>query len=140
MTISWGGWQPEAIAHKPTSGPDTGTGTGTTVDYAEAANWVRKAAEQGYVRAQLDLAYLYEQGKGVSLDYVSAYSWYKVAMNGGQKMARARLKNLSRLLTPDQIRRANARAAQLLGASPPGIRADNSNSIGSAFVTERHKQ
>ena len=113
------------------------TGTGTTVDYSEAANWVRRAAEQGYARAQLDLAYLYEQGKGVSLDYVSAYSWYKIAMNGGQKLARSRLKSLSRLLTPEQIGTANARAAQLRGSSWPGISADNSDSIGSAFVTER---
>ena len=115
------------------------TGTGTTIDYSEAANWVRRAAEQGYGRAQLDLAYLYEQGKGVSLDYVSAYSWYKIAMNGGQKLTRSRMKSLSRLLTPEQIITANARAAQLRGSSGSGISTDNSNSIGSGFVTEGYR-
>jgi TPR repeat protein len=115
------------------------TGTGTTLDYSEAAKWVRRAAEQGYGRAQLDLGYLYEQGKGVPLDYVSAYACYKVAMAGGEKLAHARLKSLSRLLTLEQISAANVRAVQLGGSSGQRISAEDSNSIGSAFVKQRSR-
>ena len=35
-------------------------GQGVQRDYAEAAKWVRKAAEQGYAPAQADLSYLDE--------------------------------------------------------------------------------
>jgi hypothetical protein len=45
--------------------------------------WYRKAAEQGYAKAQLDLAGLYENGNGVPLDYAQAASWYRKAAEQG---------------------------------------------------------
>ena len=36
-------------------------------DYAEAAKWYRKAADQGRAKAQLSLGMMYFVGKGVSL-------------------------------------------------------------------------
>ena len=33
-------------------------------DYAEAAKWYRKAAEQGYAEAQYFLAFMYSLGRG----------------------------------------------------------------------------
>ena len=56
----------------------------------------RRAAEQGYSRAQADLAYMYEQGRGVPLDYVAAYSWYTMAVAGGEHHSASRLKSLAR--------------------------------------------
>ena len=84
------------------------SGMGVQRDYAEVAKWTRRAAEQGYARAQTDLGYLYENGKGVSLDYVSAYRWYRLAAQGGDKRSRERLKSLARVMTAQQIREAKA--------------------------------
>jgi TPR repeat protein len=103
-----------------------------TLDYTEAAKWVQKAAEQGYARAQIDLAYLYEQGKGVRLNYVSAYTWYKLG-GAGDERGRAKMKSLSHLMTRHQISEATVRATEFLAHRSPreGIR--NSNEIGSAL-------
>ena len=48
--------------------------------YEEAAEWLRKAAEQGVGQAAVLLAQLYENGQGVPLDRVEAAFWYKVAL------------------------------------------------------------
>ena len=37
-------------------------GMGIEPDFAEAARWYRQAAEQGYTRSMVNLAYFYEQG------------------------------------------------------------------------------
>ena len=39
-------------------------------NYAEAAKWARKAAEQGYALAQADLGVMYWNGQGVPQDAV----------------------------------------------------------------------
>ncbi len=85
-------------------------GDGLSVDFGEAAEWARRAAEQGYAPAQADLAYMFEQGKGVPLDYVAAYSWYSVAASAGERHSPARLKSLSRVMLAEQMREAKARA------------------------------
>jgi TPR repeat protein len=41
-------------------------GQGVHQDYAEAAKWTRKAAEQGYTPAQAHLGVLYWNGQGCS--------------------------------------------------------------------------
>src|SRR5271154_6828431 len=41
------------------------TGEGVPQDYAQAAIWYRKAAEQGNANSQYDLALLYNTGQGV---------------------------------------------------------------------------
>jgi TPR repeat protein len=43
-------------------------GQGVPRDEAQAANWYRRAAEQGYANAQYNLAALYAVGKGVPLN------------------------------------------------------------------------
>lgn len=47
-------------------------GQGTTQDFAEAANWYKRAADQGNANALSALAILYMTGKGVPLDYREA--------------------------------------------------------------------
>src|SRR5262249_35560905 len=51
------------------------TGTGVPRDYAKAAYWSRKAAEQGDAAGQLNLAILYINGFGVPRDDVEAVMW-----------------------------------------------------------------
>jgi hypothetical protein len=48
-------------------------------DYAEAAKWCRKGAEQGSVFCQRMLSDMYEQGLGVPQDYIVAYMWLILA-------------------------------------------------------------
>jgi TPR repeat protein len=45
----------------------------------EAAKWYRRAAEQGNLLAQADLAGMYKEGKGVPQDYVEAAKWCRRA-------------------------------------------------------------
>jgi TPR repeat protein len=48
-------------------------------DYAEAARWFRKAADQGFPPGQAYLGSMYEFGLGVPKDYVQAYMWYNLS-------------------------------------------------------------
>jgi uncharacterized caspase-like protein len=52
-------------------------GLGTEPDYAMAAVWFKKAADQGYNRAKINLGYLYEQGLGVPQDQAKALNLYR---------------------------------------------------------------
>ncbi len=45
--------------------------------------WAHKAAEQGDVKAQSYLAYMYAQGIGVTKDEVTAADWYRKAAKQG---------------------------------------------------------
>ena len=56
-------------------------------DYAEAARWFRKAAEQGDASAQFNIGVAYDLGKGVPQNYADALRWYLKA--AGQGHARA---------------------------------------------------
>ncbi len=58
-------------------------GEGVRQDYDEAANWYRKAAEQGYAAAQNSLGSMYEEGKGVQQSYAKGLSWYRKAAEVG---------------------------------------------------------
>jgi TPR repeat protein len=54
-------------------------GQGVPQDYAKAAAWYEKAAEQGYAGAQCNLSSLYENGRGVLQDYTKAAEWFEKA-------------------------------------------------------------
>ena len=65
-------------------------------DYAEAAKWYRKAAEQGDVDAQYNLGDMYRYGLGVSQDYTEGVKWYRKAAEQGHVIAQYNLGNLYR--------------------------------------------
>lgn len=52
---------------------------GLKKDYAEAAGWYLKSANQGNVYAQASLGILYHAGKGVPLDNVQAEMWFTIS-------------------------------------------------------------
>lgn len=54
-------------------------GDGVEQDYALAAQWYQKAADQGYAAAQYSLGLLYEKNLGVPQDYEKAYFWLSLA-------------------------------------------------------------
>ena len=56
---------------------------GKQTDYSEAVEWFRKAAEQGYGRAQYYLGFCYDNGQGVSQDYSEAVEWFRKAAEQG---------------------------------------------------------
>ena len=66
-------------------------GYGTAVDHVEAVKWVRKAAEQGFARAQYDLGLMYEFGHGVERSYEKAVEWYQKAAEQGAASAQGLL-------------------------------------------------
>lgn len=52
---------------------------GLKKDYAEAAAWYRKSAEQGNVYAQASLGILYHSGKGLPHDDLQAEVWFTIS-------------------------------------------------------------
>jgi len=82
------------------------TGKGLPRDWAEAAQWARRAVDQGNPQGQAELASLYEQGTGVPLDYVCAYRLYLLSLRGGNEAIKSKMDELSRIMTPRQIREA----------------------------------
>lgn len=56
-----------------------GMGMGVQIDLDESIKWYRKAAEQGEINAQFDLACMYDNGEGVPQDYFEAVKWYQMA-------------------------------------------------------------
>ena len=89
-------------------------GLGVPLNYTEAVRWTRSAAEAGDALAQTDLGFLYEQSKGVPLDYTLAYMWYALGAKGGDPRAIKQMKQLSSLMTRNQVDEAKIRVATWL--------------------------
>ncbi len=53
----------------------------------QAAQWYRKAAEQGYAEAQKQLGFMYQEGRGIAQDDEKAAQWYRKAAEQGQAEA-----------------------------------------------------
>jgi TPR repeat protein len=60
-------------------------------DFVQAVSWFRKAAEQGYARAQGGLGVFYANGLGVAKDQAQAVSWYRKAAEQGDSQAQSNL-------------------------------------------------
>jgi hypothetical protein len=74
-------WMDQAMAGSAEAQNNVGEiyskGLGTEPDYAMAALWFKKAADQGYNRAKINLGFLYEQGLGVTQDNAMALNLYR---------------------------------------------------------------
>ena len=60
-------------------------------DLEQAALWYRKAADQGYAKAQFNLGWSYENGEGVEKDLEQAALWYRKAADQGYAKAQFNL-------------------------------------------------
>lgn len=60
-------------------------------DPKEAANWYRKAAEQGNADARLCLGKLYLGGSGLPKDSTEAAKWFLLAAEGGSAVAQIQM-------------------------------------------------
>lgn len=76
-------------------------------DYQQAAEWIRRSAEQGFPKAQLSYALLLCRGAGVGRDYVAAASWCSRAATQGEETAQDWLPQLK---TMAQVARDMKRA------------------------------
>ena len=57
-----------------------------TIDYAEAAQWYERAADQGFNEARQELGYLYERGLGVAKDPLKALNLQRSASGLGEDL------------------------------------------------------
>jgi len=75
-------------------------------DYALAALWYRRAADQGSKVAQWLLGTMYQTGYGVQQDYVQAHMWYNLSAARGWEAAVIARAALEREMTRAQIAQA----------------------------------
>jgi len=68
-------------------GEDYYFGRGVPIDYRQAAEWYRRAAEQGHTDALFSLGVIYENGTGVPQDYRQAVEWHRRAAELGHARA-----------------------------------------------------
>ena len=91
-------------------------GQGVPQDYAEAANWYRRAAEQGDAPPQFLLGLMYEKGRGVPQDFIQAHMWLNLAASrssGETRDEAAKIRDfLAARMTPDQIAEAQRLARE----------------------------
>ena len=85
-------------------------GQGVPQDYAQAVKWLRLAAEQGDASAQNSLGLMYGKGEGVPEDYVQAHKWFNLAAAQGNANGATNRDITAKLMTPQQIERAQALA------------------------------
>ncbi len=90
--------------------------SGLKKDYAEAANWYRKSAEQGNVYAQASLGILYHSGKGLPHDDVKSEMWLIVSSDRAPKDDRDTIvemkESVAKHLTRDQLAEAKKLASE----------------------------
>jgi hypothetical protein len=92
------------------------TGQGVPQDYAQAAVWYRKSADQGDDAAQFALGGMYEGGRGVPQNYVSAHMWFNLAAsranNATRSLAVEERDTVAAKMTLDQIAEAQRMARE----------------------------
>jgi len=60
-------------------------------DYKAAYKKLKPLAEQGFVKAQSNLATMYNYGEGITRDYKVAVEWYRKAAEQGNAEAQSQL-------------------------------------------------
>lgn len=71
-------------------------------NYRSAIKWYTKAAEQGSVLSQFNLAACYEEGQGVEKDIRKAIYWYNEAAKQGSRSALKKLEILRKKREDDE--------------------------------------
>ena len=69
-------------------------GEGVTRSDEAAAKWVRQAAEQGVLEAQLEAARICQEGRGVPTNLAEAIRWYRAASEQGDVESLLQMANL----------------------------------------------
>jgi TPR repeat protein len=87
------GLTPKPVPYVTDIGPDYNLGMKAVEhrNYELAITWLRPLAEQGHVRAQYFLGWMYENGLGVAIDHREAARWYRLAAEQGEPFTQTRL-------------------------------------------------
>jgi hypothetical protein len=97
-------------------------GRGVAAEPETAVAWYRKAADQGHAMAQYRLGFRYANGQGLAEDFVEAHRWLTLSVANGaevtQAMIAAKMRKITRKMTPDQIAEAEKRAREWTPAGP----------------------
>jgi TPR repeat protein len=89
-------------------------GQGVERDAERAAEWYRKAAEQGVADAQYRLGELYENGEGVPGDMEYAYAWYSVAAHLGNAKGTQAMREAKAALSAPELVQADKLSRDLI--------------------------
>jgi TPR repeat protein len=79
-------------------------------DYVPAIRVFRTLAEQGNAKAQNVLGVMFRKGEGVAKNPMRARMWFSFAAKRGEAGARAELREVSRMMTAQEISQAEAMA------------------------------
>ncbi|MBU0909276.1 MAG: DnaJ domain-containing protein, partial [Proteobacteria bacterium] len=116
-------------------------GQGIPQDYAEAAKWYRKAAEQGNAEAQVNLGLMYVLGQGVPKNDVNAYAWLSLAAAQGNEEAAKSRDSISYRLSPKQRSQGQALASKLQAKiGKPAAQAEKATPASPPTVTANEPQ
>jgi TPR repeat protein len=103
-------WQAEALAGDVLAQRQLGImfylGQGMEPDYAKAAEWLGRAAEQGDDVAQMTFGVMHVEGQGVPENFVEAHKWFSLSAQQENKGAITRLGDLAAEMSPEQIAEA----------------------------------
>jgi uncharacterized protein len=104
---------------------------GVMPDFAEAAKWYRKAADQGFAEAQNNLGVLYASGQGVPQDYVEAVRLFGLAAGQGSAKGQNNLGEAYKRGTG--VSRDYAEAVRLFSLAARQGLAEAQNNLGEAY-------
>ena len=86
-------------------------GVGGAQNRAEAVDWLKRAADQGLIDSQYNVARIYENGdQGVAPNLTQAYRWYLIAARAGDPQAQAAVDRLSPTIPAAARQTARAQA------------------------------
>jgi TPR repeat protein len=75
-------------------------------DYMPAVRLFRPLAEQGNAKAQHLIGVMYHRGQGVARNSVRAFAWFSLAAAHGDREAKAKLRDVSQTMTPEELAQA----------------------------------
>lgn len=134
-------------------------GDGVVKDYVEAHKWFLRVAnlkdfdyEAVYDRwgeftpifldgvdinwARNILGVSYKNGRGVEKDNVLAYAWYNIAASGGNEIAKYNLAGMESLISPEELREAQALSREWEPGKPL-VRAGSAGVSGMSGISEK---
>ncbi|MBA4143902.1 MAG: sel1 repeat family protein [Nitrosospira sp.] len=106
------------------------TGNGALQDFAEAAKWLKLAAEQGYALAQYELGLVYRMGHGVAVDPVQSYVWLNLAAAAGVQQAVTAREEVMRSLSSKQLAQGQKSSRDWLASKSKTKTSGNGNGLG----------
>jgi TPR repeat protein len=79
-------------------------------DYTPAIQLFRPLAAKGNAKAQHLIGVMYHRGEGVARNSVRAFAWFSLAAAHGDSEARAKLTEVSKTMTSDELSQAKEMA------------------------------